>query len=139
MRPRGFTLIELVAVMLVVSIGFVGLSNLFANMDVALTKAEAQEKTIRYAEACAEYVLQNRRDNGYTSASLTTTMCNSLLSAADSTAGYTVAPVLGNSGTATSLTGMCPSLPSQATCRDVTITASGGGMSSSVTITLASY
>lgn len=149
MRIRGFTLIELVGVMLVISIGFLGIANLFANMDLALAKAEGQDKTLQYAQACAEYVFQSRRDLGYCTTAvpctttvnsvsvtyLSTTMCSSLLSSADSTAGYTLGPLtISNSGTTN--TGMCPT---GAICRDVTIPSTGGGMSSSVTITLANY
>lgn len=153
MRASGFTLIELVGVMLVVSIGFVGLANLFANMNVGLNKAESQEKTLQYAQACAEYVLQSRRDSGYCSTTppctttvngssltyLSTTMCSGLVSTSspnDSAAGYSIGPLtISNSGT--SNTGMCPT---GATCRDVTIPASGpNSMSASVTITLMNY
>jgi prepilin-type N-terminal cleavage/methylation domain-containing protein len=149
MSIRGFTLIELVGVMLVISIGFLGLARLFANMDINLAKAEAQDKTLQYAQACAEYVFQSRRDLGYCTTAvpctttvnsvnvtyLSTTMCASLVSTADTAAGYTVGPLtISNSGT--SATGMCAT---GAVCRDVTIPSSGGGVSSSVTITLASY
>jgi type II secretory pathway pseudopilin PulG len=142
MRTRGFTLLELVGVMLVVSIGFVGLADLFSNMSVGLTSAEAQQKTNHYVQACGELILQYRRDNGYCASScssvtvngssvtyLSSGMCSGLVDS-----GYTI-NVQGYNGS--SSTGMCPS---GYTCNDVAISATGpNGASSSATITLMSY
>jgi type II secretory pathway pseudopilin PulG len=133
-RSCGFTLIELVGVLLIVSVGFLGLAQLFSNMNLGLTKAESLEKTVQYAQACADYYFQTRRDLGYSSGSLTTTMCTPLLSAADSSAGYTVAP--GVPVATAAGTGTCPT---GATCKSVTITASGGGSTASVILTLVNY
>ena len=135
---RGFSLVELVGVMLVVSIGFVGLARLFSNMEFGLATAEAQDKTVKYAQMCAEYVLQTRRDLGYSSSSLTDTMCNSLISTADSAAGYAFGtPMFGLEHNGAS-PGICPDT-SAALCKDVTISVSGGGATSTVVVTIVNY
>lgn len=136
---RGFSLVELVGVMLVVSIGFVGLARMFSNMEFGLATAEAQDKTVKYAQMCAEYVLQTRRDLGYSSSSLTNTMCNSLISTADSAAGYAFGTSMFGLEYRATPTGICPNTPSTALCKDVTISVSGGGAKSTVVVTIMNY
>jgi prepilin-type N-terminal cleavage/methylation domain-containing protein len=134
---RGFTLIELIAVMVVISIGFVGIAGMFSNMNYGMNSAEAEQKVAQYAQGCADYVLQFRRDNGFSSSSITSSMCSSIISGSDS--GYTITMTKYLSGTNTSNSNMCPSGAPNTDCQDWTITAQGGGKTATITLTLMNY
>lgn len=109
-RDAGFTLIELIAIILVISIGAIGLSRLSANANVSLVTATNVQVMSQHAQSCAERVIATRRDLGFNSVKLTTSMCD------PAPAGYTrlVSMPATYSGT-----GICPT---GATCRDVTVT-----------------
>lgn len=109
-RDSGFTLIELIAIILVTSIGAIGLSRLSANANVGMVTATNVQVMSQHVQACAERIIATRRDFGFNSANLTTSMCDS------APAGYTrlVSMPATYSGT-----GVCPT---GATCRDVTVT-----------------
>jgi len=127
-------LIELLLVMIVVSIGFLGLARLFGNAVKGLGSAEAQQKVTQYAQECAELLLKTERDQGFTSTSLTTTLCAVVATLWD--AGYSV--TLSSSISTTYIgttTGVCPNLD---TCKDVTVgVTSTFGPSSSISLTFA--
>lgn len=122
-RTSGFTLIELVMVMVVISVGFVGLARLFANTNVGLARAEGAQVAAQYAQECAERVLGARRDLGFSSPAINNTMC---------TLGV---PSLGATYTGSS-TSVCPN---SVTCRDVTVTGTSGSYSSTIVFTLVQY
>jgi prepilin-type N-terminal cleavage/methylation domain-containing protein len=75
-RSAGFTLIELVAVIVVASVGMVGLATMFSNTNLGLARATDEQAASQYVQECAELVLQTRRDYGITSGRLVDTMCN---------------------------------------------------------------
>ena len=128
-RAMGFTLIELVLVMVVISVGLVGLASLFGNTLNGLTTNETVQQAAQYAQECAERVIATRRDLGFDSASITTTMCD------PSPNGFARAVTVPATYTGTS-TSACPN---GATCRDIGITVTKSGLSSSITIMLVSY
>ncbi len=109
-RDKGFTLIELIAIILITSIGAIGLSRLSGNVNVGLATATNVQVMSQHAQACAERIIATRRDFGFSSVKLTTSMCNPAPS------GYTrlVSMPATYSGS-----GACPS---GATCRDITVT-----------------
>ena len=63
---RGFTLLELVAVLLVVSIASVPLLGLFSGASLGLLSDEAIQTATQLAQERAETLLAVRRNRGYT-------------------------------------------------------------------------
>ena len=64
---KGFSLIELVIVMVVIAVGLLGLSSLFATSTNSLNVNEIQQKATQYAQGCAERALAQRRSSGFNS------------------------------------------------------------------------
>lgn len=126
MRGRsGFSLIELIVVILVVSVGLAGLARMFGNTSTALVTGEETAVLNQYAQECAETVLGRRRDIGFDA--VTTSLCS-----ATPAAGYVRTLTLG-AVYAGATTGPCPS---GANCRNVTVTVNKGTLSSSLTFML---
>lgn len=125
----GFSLVELIVVIVVVSVGLVGLARMFGNTSTALVTGEETVLLNRYAQECAETVLGGRRDLGFDidPRVLTKSGCSTTPAA-----GYVRTFGLGTvyAGAAT---GPCPS---GATCRNITVTVSKGALSSSIAFML---
>lgn len=122
-HSSGFTLIELVAVIVVISVGLAGLVKMFANTSMALVNGESVQVGAQYAQECAEYVLGVRRDLGISAVNAGT--CDTL-------------PALpsGYSRSLTLAANTSSACPSSSSCNDVTITVSAGAMDSTVTVML---
>ena len=137
MRIRdGFTLIELVMVMLIVSAGLLGIASLFGTTSNSLSTNETLQQATQYARECAERVFGIRRSLGFASGSISSTMCNTT---ADTPAGQIPVMVTGFSRTVTVTTyngtgSPCPT--GTANCKNVVMTVSKGSLSSVVTIML---
>jgi prepilin-type N-terminal cleavage/methylation domain-containing protein len=118
-RTTGFTLIELIAAMVVISVGFVGLARLFANTNAGLSSAEGTQRAAQYAQECAEHVLAVRRNNlDFASVALKNTMC----SAFAPPAGYVQVVVRGLDPDLTVIETATNACPLNAICRYVTVT-----------------
>jgi prepilin-type N-terminal cleavage/methylation domain-containing protein len=131
-RAAGFTLLELVAVMVVISVGLAGLASMFGESGRALIIGEDAQKAAQYGQECAERFMAVRRDLGFVSASTNTTLCDS------------PAPDLGFTRTVTGpgttyIGGLATACPNSATCCDITITTTKGTVSSVITLMLVSY
>lgn len=139
-RIAGFTLIELVIVMVVISVGLLGLTGLFSNSTTTLTANENLQRATQYAQQCAEQVLATRRNStNFTVASFTIpTVCSGnsdgFVRTATASAAYT------NTGSACNGNAQCP-CPSGGTinCRDINISVAKGATSSSITVMLVDY
>lgn len=138
MRAAGFTLIELIGVIVIASVGMVGVAKMFSNANLGLARATDEQVVSQYAQECAERVLQTRRDYGLTSTRIVSTMCDLPTITAYTRTLTLPASYIGTVGT------VCPS---GIVCRDATVTVCAGGVtpcptnatSSTVTLTLASY
>ena len=64
-RPAGFTLIELVLVMIVISVGLLGLAAAFSNSARSLTTNETLQQATQSAQECAEKAMATRRSLGF--------------------------------------------------------------------------
>lgn len=133
---RGFTLIELVGVIVIVSVGMLGVASLLSTTNQVMARATDEQVLSQYAQECAETVLKTRRIYGSASTLITTTMCNP----APTNYVRTVSIPTAYLGTATS------ACPSGISCRDVTVTVCAGSTSpcpataaASVTLTLVTY
>lgn len=116
----GFTLIELIVVIVIISTGLAGLARLFGNSSIALVKGEEQQNATRYAQECAERVLKLRRDSGWASigfGSTSNTLCSS-------PTGYTTTVTLSAAYSNAVATPWCPTNTTTsyiASCGDVTV------------------
>ena len=133
---RGFSLIELVIVMLIVSAGLLGIASLFGTTSNSLSTNEAVQQASQYARECAERVMGIRRSLGFSSTSISNTMCNTT---ADTPAGQMPVMASGFSRTVavTIYNGTGSPCPTgTANCKDVVVTVSKAPVSSTVTIML---
>jgi Tfp pilus assembly protein PilV len=138
-QSQGFTLIELVIIMVMISAGVIGMSSMFSVSSTSLTTNEVRQQMTQYAQECAERVLATRRSSGFASISISTTMCNTPAMPAMDT-GFTRTVTIGSSydnGTAV----RCPLGTTTAiNCKDLTITVSHSGLSDTViTVMLVDY
>lgn len=122
-RVDGFTLLELLAVIVIVSVGLAGLAKMFGNTSMALALGESTQLTAQYAQECAEYVLGVRKDLGFTSIAANT--CDTL---PPLPTGYSRSLSL-----AANTTGACPS---SSVCTNAAVTVSRGAASTTITVML---
>ena len=112
-RAQGFTLIELVVVMLIISGGLLGITSLFSNSVKSLSTNEDLQFAAQAAQQCAERVLALRRNTSqFTVSSISSTLCNAPADAFTRT--LAVAPLTAASAPEPCLTG--------STCSMVTVT-----------------
>ncbi len=74
-RPRGFTLIEMVMVIVVASIGAVALLGLFGQSARSLNLNEDVQTAAQLAQECGEHIFTNRRRGPLTYATIDGTVC----------------------------------------------------------------
>lgn len=130
---RGFTLIECVVVIVLVSAGLLGVGKLYGTAVRALTQSDDLQAVSQFAQACAEEVLAAHRKANLAAASTVPTLCTAVRSGYTRT--LTVSPPYLNQSTK-------PWCPSQVTCRDVAIDVSStrnGGSNARVDLLLAAY
>jgi type II secretory pathway pseudopilin PulG len=130
-RSMGFTLVELLIVIVFISIALVGIAGLFANSVASMDASEDQQKIAQYLQECGERVIGVRRDLGFDSTSFASTMCDAYTLPSGFSRSVTV-------GTAYAGTSTTP-CPDGASCKDITITISKGTLSASSTVMLVSY
>lgn len=137
-RVSGFSLIELIIVIVLISVGLLGLSRLTGGLGKAVINTADLQTMSQYAQECAERVISTRRESGFASPLLTRTLCD------PSPASYVRTLTLPASYTGSAST---PACQLGATCRDVTIKVCAGtvspcpatAQSTSVTFMLVQY
>jgi prepilin-type N-terminal cleavage/methylation domain-containing protein len=134
----GFTLLELVAVIVMASIAMAGVARLWSNANRSLEQAADAQRLSRYAQECAERVLQTRKDYGFTSTLINSAVCDP----APASHIRTVTVPAISTGTATT------ACPNGASCRDIVVKVCAGtsgtscpstAVTASVTVMLVSY
>ena len=139
---HGFTLMELVMVIVVVGVGLVGLTPLFDVAATSLSTNERAQQAAQYAQECAERVLATRRASTFgwaTSTSINASLCNSTT---DSPAGQLPPMAAGyaRSVDVTTISGTGSPCPSGTdNCKNVLVTVTSGGLTSSITVMLVDY
>jgi prepilin-type N-terminal cleavage/methylation domain-containing protein len=128
-RASGFTLVELVLVMIVISVGLLGIASMFGNTSKSLSTNETVQQAAQYAQECAETVIALRRNVGFDAVSGVNTMCST-------NPGGMSRAVSWASASGVNATDACPV---GINCKNVTITVTGGGSSSSVTLMLVDH
>ena len=118
LRSSGFTLIELIGVIVVVSVGMVGVARLFGNTNSALSRATTEQVLSQLVQECAERVLETRRDFGFSypniSPNINSPICDPPLSS------YTRSVSITDVTNAT--TSPTPACPDAVVCHNVTVT-----------------
>lgn len=122
----GFTLLELVVMIVFISVGLAGLASMFGESGRALVIGEDVQTAAQHGQECAERFMATRRDLGFYDPSITTALCGT--DPAGFTRTVTPAGLPTYTGTAMSA---CPNL---ATCRDIVITTTRGPVSSVITL-----
>jgi prepilin-type N-terminal cleavage/methylation domain-containing protein len=131
-RSDGFTLIELVLVILIISGGMLGLTLAFSNSAKSLFINETVQQAAQYAQECAESAIATRRNAGFDWFANNTFLC------ATNANGINLIATVGALYTGTILT----ACPNGIQCRDITITAtssSNAQLSSSINLMLVRY
>ncbi|MFM7024730.1 MAG: prepilin-type N-terminal cleavage/methylation domain-containing protein [Limnohabitans sp.] len=111
---RGFTMVELIVVMMVISVGLLGIARLFGTAVRGLNTTQDLQEAGEHAQACAEEVLAyHHKTNlaGLANASLPT-LCTRTLSSFNRT--LTLGNAYSNDATR-------PQCPANVTCRDVKV------------------
>lgn len=147
-RRKGFSLIELVIVIVIISVGLVGIVSQFGNNTTSLSTNETLQQATQYAQECAEMLIAKRRSND---GGFTQFKSNGSFSCGTSPFGSAnaftrqpndAAPDIGD--TYTGVAGTCNSntpcpCPVGVLCRDVPITVTSGSLSASITVMLVDY
>lgn len=127
-RTSGFTLIELVIVMVVISVSLLGLASMFITSTTSLSTNENLQQVTQSAQECAEKAIATRRSLGFAWFATNTLACG------QNTDGTPVASVGSPySGTAST------ACPDGVSCRDIAITVKSGSLSSSIAVMLVNY
>lgn len=130
-RARGFTLVELIAVIVLLSIMGTVMLGLFGQVGRSLVTNQETQTGAQLAQACAEHIMTLRRNTtagGYAGilVGLDTNVCDASFAAFPPVPGFTTAPVvdvaLHNSGTLPP----CPSAIA-GSCKLVDIKVNKGG------------
>jgi prepilin-type N-terminal cleavage/methylation domain-containing protein len=151
---RGFSLIELVIVTLVISVGLIGLTGLFGNTSKSLSTNDILQQASQYAQECAERAVAIRRHSptpttipdGFDWFATNTFTCGTVTNFTFSDASSTP-KLVGDLVTGSGTTNPCPA-PLAATpaitnnCRTISVkvtSQSDPALSSSVTVLLVKY
>jgi prepilin-type N-terminal cleavage/methylation domain-containing protein len=113
---RGFTLLECIVVIVLVSASLLGVANLYSTAVRALTASDDLQAVSQFAQACAEEVLAAHRKTNLAAASTVPALCTGVRTGYART--LTVSAPYLNQTTQ-------PWCPSRVTCRDVAIEVTG--------------
>lgn len=126
-RAGGFSLIEFIAIIVVLSVAAVGIASAYAPLVRSAQVTQDIDYAAQIAARCAEHILGQRRVNTAVAfAGVTSGLCGPGLDGGGFTVTDTVADLTG---------GACP----VGTCRSVTITATNGTSTRTLNLLLAPY
>jgi type IV pilus assembly protein PilV len=134
-RAAGFSLIELIIVTVIISVGILGMASMFSSSVKSLSSNEILQQEAQYAQECAERVMATRRNLGFSWFASNTFSCGTNPSGFTRTQNPVGSLYTGNG------TGACPSTTTL-NCRDVSITVTSttnAALSSTITLMLVDY
>jgi type II secretory pathway pseudopilin PulG len=129
-RASGFSLIELVIIIIVIGIVAAGMARIFSNTAQSQNTNETLQQATQFAQECAERAVATRQNLGFNGFPANFSCSNP--------AGFNRAVVVGNIYAGANGT----PCPAGVNCRNITITVSSvanPGLSSPITIMLADY
>jgi len=128
-RQQGFTLLELVAVILIVAVASVPLFTLFSQAGIGLLSDETIQTATQLAQERAETLLAVRRNRGYGDTEVSTDLVENLNgSYTGYTRSTTIVPFAG------------AACPGGATCKQATVRVDKGGQArAEITLVLVNY
>lgn len=139
MRPAtGFTLIELVIVMIIISVGLLGLTSLFSNTSTSLSTNERLQQAAQYAQECAERAIATRRGQGFAWFATNTFTCGTAPTGFTYSNAGSTPPLVGSLYNGTG--NPCPS--GTLNCRNINVTVTSTAdtsLYSSITVMLVDY
>jgi Tfp pilus assembly protein PilV len=125
---RGFTLIELVAIIVLMSVGAVAILSLFGQTGKSLATNQETQTGAQLAQACAEQIMAIRRSptGGYAAITTgaATGVCNTGFVAVG---GFTTPPVVNVTAHNSSSLAACPSATA-GDCKQVDVQVNKGGV-----------
>ena len=129
-RADGFTLLELIAVIVILSVAAVPISGLFSKASLSMLNNQRIQIATQLAQEQAELILGRRRNQGFAAIALT----------------YPVEALTGNyagfnrTTNVTQATGLPAACPTGIVCNEVTISVDAGGpVLSELTFVLVNY
>lgn len=128
-RSRGFTLIELVMIIVLLGVGGTAILSLFGNVARSLDDNQDTQTGIQLVQECAEYIMAFRRSTdparGYAGVAIgvNTGQCNAAFTAVS---GFTTAPQVDVVGRDSGSLPACPSVVANS-CKQVTMRINKGG------------
>lgn len=130
-RQRGFTLIELVAIIVLLGIVGTAILGMFGQVGRSLVTNQDTQTGAQLAQACAEHIMTLRRSptaGGYASilVGLDTNVCDASFAAFPPVAGFTAAPVVDVAQHTSATLLACPSVTA-GSCKLVDIKVDNGG------------
>jgi type II secretory pathway pseudopilin PulG len=127
-RVSGFSLIELVMIIIIIGIVAAGLVPIFSSTAQSQNTNETLQQATQYAQECAERAVATRQDKGFAWFATNTFTCGNPTGFARTvTVGGTYDGAVGTA------------CPAGVKCRDVAIVVSKGSVSSNIAILLADY
>lgn len=144
-RRKGFSLIELVIVIVIISVGLVGIASQFGNNTTSLSTNETLQQATQYAQECAELAISQRRNQGFDSFAATPFSCGTDPANFTRTANPVGAIYTGVSSGACNGHDPCPCPyfnSAGLSCRDVSIivtSTANNALNASVTLMLVNY
>ena len=136
---RGFTLLELIGVIVVVGIGMVGLVSTFSGVVNNVALGDPMQRAAAYAQACAEKVIGSRVDGSVNWFQLSgTSFVTPTFACPAVGSGYTQTLTIGAPALGTT-TSLCPN---NVYCRNITVkvaSSSNANINSTLSILLANY
>jgi prepilin-type N-terminal cleavage/methylation domain-containing protein len=127
---RGFTLLEMVLVIVLLGVGTIGVLSMFGQVAKSLPASRDVQAAAQGAQACAEYILGARRSGQVAVADIDATICNVLPAVSGFSRSVAVSDV--SAGAA------CPD-SAAGTCVQAVVTVASADVTSSVTLMVVNY
>jgi prepilin-type N-terminal cleavage/methylation domain-containing protein len=128
--PRGFTLIEMVLVIVLIGVGTIGVLSMFGQVAKSLPASRDVQAAAEGAQACAEYILGAKRGGAVAVGDIDATICDVL----PAVSGFTRSVAVSDA----SASAACPD-NAAGTCVQAVVTVASTDVTSRVTVMMVDY